>query len=174
MNCSPITSEELEPRLLRALVWIVEILKRHQVPFQVTGGLAVSLYGGHRPIADIDLDIPEDRFQDILDDVRPYITFGPALHTDDNWKVFLLTLNYEGQDIDLGGAYETLIFDSFQGQWVPSPANFDRVHMVTVSGLEIPVVDAGDLITYKEKLGRPVDLVDISFVWEHVLRSRSV
>lgn len=154
----------LQENALKPLKWIVGLLRDHEIPFQVTGGLAAKLYGGTRPVGDIDLDIPEDRFDEILEEVRPYITFGPALHTDENWKVFLLTLNYEGQDIDLGGAYKTQIFDPAQGRWIDSPANFETIQMVTVLDLDIPVVNAMDLIHYKEKLNRPMDVLDIEFV----------
>lgn len=154
----------LEASVLKSLRWIIGILNRHHIPFQVTGGLAARLYGGTRPLGDIDLDIPEDRFDEILSEVKPYLYFGPAIYTDDNWKVSLITLNYEGQDIDLGGAYQTQIFDPSQQQWVDSPANLGNVRIVRVSDLEIPVVDAMDFICYKEKLNRVMDTEDIDAV----------
>jgi len=154
----------LNESVLKPLRWIIGILNRHQIPFQVTGGLAARLYGGTRPLGDIDLDIPEDRFDEILSEVKPYLTFGPAIHTDENWKVYLITLNYEGQDIDLGGAYQTQIFDPSQEQWVDSAANLGNVRIVRVSDLEIPVVDAMDFITYKGKLNRAMDTEDIDAV----------
>lgn len=142
----------------------MSILTHHQIPFQVTGGLAAHLYGGKRPLLDIDLDIPEESFELILEEVRPYLVFGPELHQGDIWKVELMTLNYEGQDIDLGGAYKTQIFNSQTGAWLDSPADFSKVRMMEISGLKIPVVDAEDLIRYKKILSRTEDLEDVQVV----------
>lgn len=152
---------ELEEKILKPLRWIVGVLQKHQIPFQITGGLAARLYGGQREVADIDLDIPEDRFDELVEELKPYITFGPEMHTDESWKVKLMTLNYEGQDIDLGGAYETQIFDPSKGEWLPSPANLANVSTVQVADLELPVVNREDLIRYKSLLNREVDVQDI-------------
>ena len=56
-----------------AFHWIVNILKTHNIPFHVAGGLAAKSYGAQRELADIDLDIPEDRFEDIIPEVQKYI-----------------------------------------------------------------------------------------------------
>lgn len=42
-----------------ALIWIADILKKQQIRFQISGGLAAIAYGANRPLADIDIDIPE-------------------------------------------------------------------------------------------------------------------
>lgn len=151
----------LEEKILDPLRWIVDVLRRHKVPFQITGGLAARLYGAQREIFDIDLDVPEDSFQDILADVAPYISFGPAFFQDESWRVYLLTLNYKGQDIDLGGAYQTQIFDSTRKEWVDSPAHLDAVTVIPIADLELPVVNREDLIRYKSLLNRDVDVQDI-------------
>lgn len=79
----------------KAFRWIINILKKHQVPFQITGGLAAQAYGSKRPLNDIDIDIPEDRFNEIVPNVKDYITYGPAHFIDERWDLFLLTLNYQ-------------------------------------------------------------------------------
>ena len=43
-----------------ALIWITNILKKHQIPFQISGGLAAIAYGASRSLADIDIDIPDN------------------------------------------------------------------------------------------------------------------
>ena len=42
-----------------ALKWIVNILKTNKVPFRISGGLAVKIYGSKRDLDDIDIDIPD-------------------------------------------------------------------------------------------------------------------
>jgi len=89
---------------LAALRWIVDVLHRHQVPFQITGGCAAKTYGSTRELNDIDIDIPRKDFKKILTAVKPYITFGPQRYKDGKWDVYLMTLNYIGQEIDIGSA----------------------------------------------------------------------
>src|SRR5690348_12670369 len=45
-----------------ALHWIVNILKKLNINFQIAGGLAANIYGADRPLHDIDIDIPEEYF----------------------------------------------------------------------------------------------------------------
>lgn len=67
----------------KAFRWIVNILKKQKIPFQITGGLAAQVYGSKRRLNDIDIEIPENRFNDILPDVKKYIDFGPAQYIDE-------------------------------------------------------------------------------------------
>ena len=67
--------------LKSALIWITDILKKHSVPFQITGGLAARAYGATRPIADIDIDIPEDKFDIIKNEVINFMALLPNKKT---------------------------------------------------------------------------------------------
>ncbi|CAN5441117.1 hypothetical protein BH10PSE19_BH10PSE19_04410 [soil metagenome] len=102
-----------------ALRWITDILKSKHVPFQIAGGLAAIMYGAERELVDIDIDIPENAFPLILPEVSPYIIFGPTYFKTELWNIYLLTLNYQGQEIDLGGAYATKIFNTTLQTWQP-------------------------------------------------------
>ena len=84
-----------------ALVWITQILKSRQIPYQITGGLAARAYGAERPINDIDIEIPDNRIDDILPEIRQYIIEGPLHFNDGVWELNLITLRYKGQFIDL-------------------------------------------------------------------------
>ncbi len=144
-----------------AFYWIVGVLKNHKIPFQVSGGLAARLYGSVRKLADIDIDIPEDRFLDILSEVKDRVKFGPRRYQDENWDLLLLTLTYEGQDIDLSGAYETKVFDKKKTQWVSIKDDFSTATLMNAYGLEVPVMNREELIRYKRTLARDVDEIDI-------------
>ena len=51
---------------IRALKWIVKILKNKKVKFNILGGLAAYSYGSKRMLIDIDLAMKNKDFQKIL------------------------------------------------------------------------------------------------------------
>src|SRR3989339_1102081 len=142
----------MNQKIITALKWIIDILNRNKVRYQITGGLAAHFYGANRKVNDIDLDIPENEFDKILPEIRKYITFGPAQYKDKKWDVKLITLNYRGQEIDLGGAFEAKLYDDIKKRWIPIPADFSKIKVMKVNDININVVDANDLIDYKRLL----------------------
>lgn len=142
-----------------ALIWI---LKKHKIPFQISGGLAAIVYGANRPLADIDIDIPDDQFNHIINDVKPYIVFGPARFKSDKWDLMLMTLNYQGQEIDLSGADSTNIFNEQTGEWIKLTEDLTVAPVKKVFNLDLPVIPIKSLIFYKKILAREVDLIDIN------------
>ena len=80
-----------------AFHWIIKILKKHNVHFQISGGLAAKVYGASRPLYDIDIEMSDEFFQIILDDVKNYITFGPEQSISKTFNVLKLSLNYKDQ-----------------------------------------------------------------------------
>lgn len=149
-----------------ALIWITNILQKQKIPFQITGGLAARAYGSKRKLADIDIDIPEDSFVKIRDDVSPYIIFGPVQYKSKRWDLFLMTLNYNGQEIDLSGAYKTKIYSIQDKVWTTQSTDLSKSNQVSIYGVDLPVVSRDELIAYKKILARRVDLLDLEFL-EH-------
>jgi len=147
-----------------ALIWITDLLKKHHIPFQITGGLAAKVYGATRPLADIDIDIPEDKFSLIENEVKEFIIFGPENFKSEKWDLLLMTLNYQGQEIDLSGAYHSKIFNDSTGQWVNLTEDFSKVELRKIFGLQFPVISRDELLRYKKVLARDVDLIDINEV----------
>lgn len=145
----------------KAFRWIVEVLGKYDVPFQITGGLAAKIYGSDRPLADIDIDIPEGQFKDILSDVKDYVIFGPERFTDNNWDLLLMTLKYEGQEIDICSD-KVKMRDSKSGEWKEYRTNFSESENHDVYGISVPVIEKEDLIEYKTLLQRPVDVEDVN------------
>ncbi len=145
----------------KALQWIVDILRQHQIPFQIAGGLAAQVYGSTRALDDIDIDIPEECFATIQSAVQEYIIFGPEQFKDENWDIFLMTLDYDGQKIDLGGAYKTRIFNQQTQQWEELTSDLTREKLSTVLGVDVPVISLRELIAYKTKIARKVDIADV-------------
>lgn len=147
--------------------WIVGIFNKHSIPFVITGGLAGKSYGSPRPLNDIDIDIHNKDFGLILDDIRPYIVFGPAQYKDERWDLLLATLNYEGQELDISGGDTLKICDARTGEWKLSPTNFSNVEQREVFGITVPVISRDDLIAYKSMLQGEHQKVDIQAAQNH-------
>lgn len=150
---------------LAAFLWIVNILKRHKVPYQITGGFAAKIYGSKRKLADIDIEIPEEKFDDAYDavykDVKKFIIFAPKRYKKEGFDVFLMTLKYKGQLIDICGTRTDKLFDKKKGKMIRAPVDLKKFTRKEVFGKNIKVVPRKELIKYKSKLQRRVDKIDI-------------
>lgn len=144
-----------------ALIWITDLLITHHIPFQITGGLAAHAYGAVRELADIDIDIPEDKFELMIKEVKPYIIYGPEYFQDINWNIYLMTLRYKDQDIDLSGAHQGSIYYQKNKTWIKFITDFSAVEYKEIMELKLPVISRKELIAYKKILARSVDLLDI-------------
>jgi len=144
-----------------ALKWIVGLLNKYQIPFQITGGFAGKIYGSERPLNDIDIDIPDKDFSKILEDVREFIIYGPAHFIDERWDCELMTLKFDGQEIDISGATEMKICDARTGEWKQMPTDFTKSVQKEIYGLTVPVISPKDLIIYKSMLIGEHQKVDI-------------
>ena len=147
-----------------AFEWIVDILRKHNVPFQVTGGLAARIYGSPRELYDIDIDIPGERFDEIMLDIEPHIIFAPYQFKDENWDLRLMTLNYAGQHIDISAAETIKICDAKSGKWCCDFSDLKRSVEKEVFGMSVPVTCKDDLLAYKSKLSRECDIKDIKAI----------
>lgn len=144
-----------------AFLWIINILNKLDVPFQITGGLAARAYGATRPLEDIDIDIPEDKFSLVKTNVDSFVVYGPEQFKDGSWDLMLMTLNYHGQQIDLSGASHTKICNRATKKWQDLPANFSTAEIKTLFDVDVPVIAKNELLQYKKIIARPVDLIDI-------------
>lgn len=138
----------------RAFKWIIDILNKHKIPFQISGGFAAKIYGSKRPVHDIDIDIPENRFKEIVPEVKKYILFGPTKYKSDAWDLYLMTLDYHGQLIDIGGALKERVCDIRNNKWRRIPTNFSTAKEMNVFGKKVQVINPKELIEYKNYLCR--------------------
>ena len=88
-------------RIVNALRWLIPRLEEHAPQWQITGGFAAHLYGGRRAVNDIDVDVPRAALERLLPHVREFVVFGPARYRDSTWDLHVVTLDYEGQEIDI-------------------------------------------------------------------------
>lgn len=144
----------------KAFHWIVDILEQRQIAYKISGGLAARVYGAQRELADIDIELADADVAKMAEEVKPFIIFGPTRYKDENWDLELMTLEYEGQEIDIAGI-EAKIFDQRTKSWVTCPGDLTTIEMREAFGRQVPVESLQSLISYKSMLGREVDLEDI-------------
>lgn len=143
-----------------ALRWILGILKKHESPYLIVGGFATKLYGATRELADIDLEIPHDKFQEIIEEVRPYI-LGPERFQDDSWDLIYAKLEYERQKIDIYDGNSLKITDNRTKEVVVNGIDFSTPVQKEIFGMSVNVIPKGTLIRHKSALRRDIDKMDI-------------
>ncbi len=146
-----------------ALAWIVDVLNRHNLPYQVMGGLAAQAYGAARPLVDIDLYAPLDKAAAMLEELRPYVTRELSPYKSASWDVLFMALEYQGQWIEIGdSSTPCYIFSRLDQRWVPLVIDFARSNRMQLYGVEVDVMPKEQLLSYKAMLDREVDHLDIA------------
>jgi hypothetical protein len=145
-----------------AFHWIVNLLHEQGLPFVVVGGLAANVYGGRRPLNDIDIDVPSHSFTKLMPHVKQFITFGPARYHDREFDIQLMSLRYAEQEIDLTAAESIRLFDHQSGDWRILPTDFAASERHEVFGITVPVMRRDLLVAYKKMIQRDTDLEDIA------------
>lgn len=145
----------------KAFKWIVKILQKHKITFEVRGGFAARAYGSGRELADIDIQVKNIKTETFVSKVKNFIIWGPKRYKDNNWDLFLLTLKYKGQVIDISGLGSTKIFNKAEKKW--EPLAFDPFFSIQkeIYGIKVPIISLRRLINYKKKLSRRVDIQDV-------------
>jgi hypothetical protein len=87
-----------------------------------------------------------------LSGFAPYIDYPAQRHKDTTWDLYVCTLSYHGQLVDLTGDKEAFIYNKDSGNWDPLEMNFNEVVWVNVFGHTLPVQNPIDLIGYKLKI----------------------
>ena len=130
------------------------------IPYKISGGFAARVHGVNRELADIDIEVNDNDIALISDEVRQYIVYGPDRYKDNNWDLNLMTLQYEGQEIDIAGI-EAKIFNKEKEIWEKTGSDLDDYELIEVYGKKVPIEKLDALIAYKTKLSREVDIEDI-------------
>ncbi len=161
----------LQKKTIDALEWIVNILNSKKIPYQISGGLAAKIYGSLRTLNDIDLDIPEDKFVEIYKEIDDYIKTNFQHFNDGKWDVDIITLNYKGQEIDIGGAYNTKVSNQNRTEWIAIPADFSKSLKLNIENIQINVMAPEKLIEYKKHLDGKHQLEDIEAVKKYIINN---
>lgn len=145
----------MDKKLESALKWITGILEDLKIPYQISGGLAAHIYRSPRPVNDIDLDMPEDRMEEIVPLVKEYIIQDLGHFKDKKWDLKLMVLDYHGQIIDIGGVENVRIYDEEACVWKPFPGNLSTSRKCQFYNIELPIMDPCDLAKYKKVMVAP-------------------
>lgn len=162
---------ELEEKTINALHWITKILNNNKINYQISGGLAGKIFGSKRELHDIDIDISKKDFKKILPEVSDYITYGPARYIDAKWNLELITLNYNGQEIDISDSDSFLISNKERTEWIPFLTDFLKTLDVDLNGIKIKVINPKDFLEYKEELDGEHQLEDIESVKNYLIKN---
>ncbi len=142
--------------------WIADLLDGERISYLVVGGLAARAHGATRPLADIDLYVPNDALQRVASLVSDHVTRAPARHVGDQWDIVFMQLEFAGQKIELGGGDDVRITPPGTGEWVEQHVDLQSgVWLDVGGGVEMRVMARHDLIAYKRILDRDVDREDV-------------
>ncbi len=146
-----------------ALGWVTRLLAENKVPYLICGGFAAFVYGAKRSINDIDLFVPEENFDHVVDLGREYVTKPAQQYFEEaeGWHVKYVQFKYADTKIEVGSAQDVEIFDSSIRQWVDLRIDFSKAEYRSVYGIDVSLMAKEDLIRYKKVLARPVDLYDV-------------
>ena len=147
-----------------AFVYIVNTLKENRIPFMIAGGFAAKIYGSPRPLFDIDIWIPRKHMKRIRAKLLPLITMDLKRFKDDKWDDYSMTLTVFGVEVDITAVEGGKIYDQKLSKWVPIRLSLHNVAKKRVFGKIVPVIKPKDLIGYKSKLGREVDIKDVAYL----------
>lgn len=162
----------MDKKIAKALSWIIKILEKHNIQYQITGWFATNIYWSSRKTYDIDIDIKEDDFDKILVDVNKHIIYWPNVYVDDKWSLKLMSIEYKWQLIDIGWAYETKIYNNKNSQRENLTVDLSKSQTIEYYWMKICVISPTELMKYKSKLNRKVDLLDIEFLESYIWNTK--
>lgn len=146
----------------QALEWIVSLLNRHHVPYQIVGGLAAQAYGSQRPLVDIDLYIPLDQAQGALEEMKPFLVREPLPHHSASWDLVYLALCFQGVYIEIGdSSAHPRFYSHIDQRWEPQVIDYAASKTMRIYEVDVAVMPKDELLRYKAMLDRDVDHSDI-------------
>jgi len=148
---------------IEALKWITSLLADNEIPYLICGGLAAFAYGSKRDINDIDIFVPEEKFDHVVSLGMKHVSKQAKryLEETEGWNVKYVQFNYKDTKIEVGSSKGVEVFDKSLKQWVELKVDFSRIEYRSMYGIIVPLMEITDLINYKKALGRSVDIQDI-------------
>jgi hypothetical protein len=142
-----------------ALRRLIGILDEAGACYQFTGGFAGNLHGSRWPLHDLDVDVAQQDLPRLTELLRPYTTRPLGLYVDDEFELHLWRGEIDGVPIDVSQAEEA--YARAGGRRGPLGTRLELRQRVPVLDLEVWVQPLGELIAYKELIGRSADVADL-------------
>jgi len=136
------------------------ILKRCQTRYAVIGGYAVAAWGEERATRDIDLLCAAGNSEEILQELKK-----EALHVEHRSGDPDDPIS-EVMRVEIGSGENAAEIDLLIGIRDAPPGIFDRVRMVRIEGITIPVASPEDVVILKLLGGSARDLEDAKSIVE--------
>ena len=151
------------------LIFLVRKLQENNIEFQISGGLAVIVHGGTRPLYDIDLEVHKEDREKVRELFKEFITedWNNDLEPDDQFDIWIIKLEVTGVPIDIN-QIEDVYLISKSGERALQPSDLD-FELKEFEGMSLPVHRKEALIAYKKILGRDVDLVDVEHLSNNLI-----
>ncbi|KLN66071.1 nucleotidyltransferase domain-containing protein [Vibrio sp. VPAP30] len=144
-----------------ALNWLKGLLESEEIEYQIVGGLAATIHGCNRDVADIDLYIENSDANKVLALVSQYVSKPLTHYSEYGWDLEYFQLIYRDQKIEIGLAQRTKIQSSQDGSWHQLEIDFSQSVTKIYQGIALQVIPVHKLVEYKQILGREVDLIDV-------------
>jgi len=93
--------------------------------------------------------------------VKKFIIYGPKRYKDNVFDLLLMTLKYKGQEMDIYGINSEKLFNKKTNKWNKARINLSKTTKKKVFNLIVSIIPLKDLISYKKKISRNVDIQDI-------------
>jgi hypothetical protein len=133
-----------------SFLWIISLLRKNKIPFYISGGFVANIYGSNRTLADIDIEIPDEKIFEIRNKVEKFIIYGPKRYKDKNFDLLLMTLKYKGQKIDISGINSQKLFNKKTKKWNKEKIDLDKAKRKKIYNLFIPIIPLKNLLSYKK------------------------
>ena len=146
---------------IQALQFISKTLTGQNIQFQITGRCAAVFYGVESEPYDIDIDVYKRDIscvEQLLGDrlVTPYHHFNDGV-----FDMHLFTTIIEGESVDVSQIEDAYYVDA-TGKRRALRADIRNVQWFNLEGVDVPVQNRDELITYKKLVARDHDLKDVA------------
>lgn len=163
----------MNSKTIKALHWIVGILDENNISYRIGGGLAAHLYGSGRPVNDVDISLSGKYFSTIVPLVKDYIVAGPKHYENEKWNCTTLSLEYDGQEIDLTDVDTLHMSNRNQTKWLRNKEIYDKHPDVEMSaeGVKVTLMHPRVLIEYKKELDGEHQETDIAAIEAYIKKN---
>lgn len=144
---------------LKTLKLLISTFDEHQIPYQITGGLAGNIYGSTWPLHDIDIEVSQTRIAEVAELFREYTVRPLSRFVDEEFDLMFLALRINEIEVEINQAEDAFIFS--EGIRLKLNTDLSNALKINFLGLDMFVQPLDDIIKYKKLLKRNNDVSDL-------------